>query len=174
MTDERLQNIVFERNLLFGTAGGSGKLLASVQNGTFRDNVFNTANTTGADLSLQFARRGIEWNSTPGAPNNPSEPQYDEAFNNSCYSLSASNGCIGFDGVNFHSPGNDGWAKNNLYYNPTGGTTVANTGTGDTVANNTAVVNSNPGFINGGGGLNLLSDFMRIKIFGRHLRTGVL
>ena len=41
-TDERLQNIVFERNLIYATASGSGKLLASVQNGTFRDNVFDT------------------------------------------------------------------------------------------------------------------------------------
>jgi hypothetical protein len=160
VTDERLRNIVFERNLLYGTAVGSGRLLASVQNGTFRDNVFNTADTVGTNLSLQIARRGIEWNSTPGAPDNPAEPQYNEAFNNTCYSLSSANGCIGFDGDYFHSPGNNGWARNNLYYNPTGGTTVSNTGTGNSISNNTSSVTSNPVFINGGGGFNLLSDFM--------------
>lgn len=165
VTDERLQNIVFERNLLYATAPGSGRLLASVQNGTFRDNVFSTAKTTGTDLSLQIARRGVEWNSTPGAPDMPSEPQYNEAFNNSCYSLSASNGCIGFSGENFHSPGNNGWAKNNLFYNPTGGTTVSNTGTGNSVSNNTANVKSNPVFINGGGSLDLLSDFMPTAMY---------
>jgi hypothetical protein len=160
VTDERLQNIVFERNLLFGTSAGAGKLLASVQNGTFRDNVFNTAETTGTDMGLQIARRGIEWNGTPGAPDKSLEPQYNEAFNNSCYSRSASNGCIGFSGENFHSPGNNGWAKNNLYYNPAGGTTISNSGTGNLVSNNTATVTGDPVFINGGGGFNLLSDFM--------------
>ena len=160
VTDERLQNIVFERNLVIGTAGGSGKVLTSVQNGTFRDNVFNTADTSGTDFSLQIARRGVEWNSTAGAPTNPSEPQYNEAFNNSCYSLSSSNGCIGFNGVNFRSPGNSGWAKNNLYYNPAGGTTVSNTGAGNAISNNTSTVASNPVFVNGGGSFNLISDFM--------------
>jgi hypothetical protein len=160
VTDERLRNIVFERNLLYGTTVGSGRLLASVQNGTFRDNVFNTADTVGTNLSLQIARRGIEWNSTPGAPDKPAEPQYNEAFNNTCYSLSSANGCIGFDGDYFHSPGNNGWAKNNLYYNPAGGTTVSNTGTGNSISNNTSAVTGNPVFINAGGGFNLLADFM--------------
>jgi hypothetical protein len=160
VTDERLRNIVFERNLVMSASGGSGKVLASVQNGTFRNNVFNTANTTGIDFGLQIARRGGEWNSTPGAPVVPLEPQYNEAYNNSCYSLSPSNGCIGFDGVNFHSPGNNGWARNNLYYNPAGGTTISNTGTANTIGNNTAAVTSNPMFVNGGGSFNLLSDFM--------------
>src|SRR5450755_440949 len=165
VTDESLQKIVFERNLIVGVPSGSGKVLASVQNSTFRDNVFNTANTVGTDFSLQIARRGVEWNSTPGAPSNSSEPQYDEAYNNSCYSLSRANGCIGFDGVNFRSPGNDGWVKNNLYYNPAGGTTVSNTGTANTVSNNTATVTGNPDFINAGGSFDLLSDFMPTKNF---------
>ncbi len=53
------------------------------------------------------------------------------------------------------------FAKNNLFYVPSKATgpTVDNTGSGNTVSNNTATVTNSPGFTNGSGDFSLISDF---------------
>ncbi len=155
VTDERLRDIVFERNLVFGTAGGSGKVIASVQNGSFRDNIFNGISAGGSQYGLQLAKRGVEWTGTPGAPANAAEPQFDEAFNNTCYGSI----CIGFTGADFQSAANNGWARNNLMHSPGGGTTVTNAGSGNSVSNNTTAVSNDPGFSNGSGSFLFITDY---------------
>jgi len=155
VTDERLRNIVFERNLVYGTSGGSGKVLASVQNGSFRDNAFNGINSGGSQYGLQMAKRGVEWTNTSGAPVNASEPQYDEAYNNTCYGSI----CIAFSGSDFQSPANSGWAKNNLMHSQSGGSTVSDSGSGNTVSNNTSNVSNDPGFANASGSFMFITDY---------------
>jgi hypothetical protein len=47
-----------------------------------------------------------------------------------------------------------------MYYRSTSGaSTVVNTGTGNTVSNNTTTVTANPGFTNGSGTFRVISDF---------------
>ncbi len=52
-------------------------------------------------------------------------------------------------------------ARNNLFYVPSRATgpTVDNTGSGNTVSNNTVTVTNNPGFTNGSGNFSLITDF---------------
>src|SRR5258708_10821664 len=52
-------------------------------------------------------------------------------------------------------------AKTHLFYVPPTPTVPAvdNTGSGNTVSNNTATVTNNPGFTNGSGSFSLISDF---------------
>ena len=52
-------------------------------------------------------------------------------------------------------------ARNNLFYVPgtATGPAVHNTGSGNTVSNNTTTVTSSPGFMNGSGSFSLISDF---------------
>ncbi len=155
VTDERLRDIVFERNLVFGSSGSSGKVIASVQNGSFRDNIFNGISAGGSQYGLQLAKRGVEWTGTSGAPVNAAEPQFDEAFNNSCYGSI----CIGFSGADFQSAANNGWARNNLMHSPSGGSTVTNSGSGNAVSNNTSTVSNDPGFSNASGSFKFITDY---------------
>jgi hypothetical protein len=147
--DERLRNIVFERNIVStGPRGAGGKLLVSAQNETIRDNVFYTASglSPAPYYPVQVAQRGIE-----------PVPQGVEAYNNTCY---LSQYCIGFDGVFYHAPPVNSYAKNNLYYNTSNSyATVVDKGTGNTVSNNTSTPTSNLGLTNGSGSFSLLSDF---------------
>lgn len=148
VTDERLQNIVFERNLLYGVSGSSGKCIFDVQNGSVRDNVSYGVNTGGSQYAFQFFNRGYSWNYTSGAPVNNSAPQYDEAYNNTCDGAI----CVGFTAAGYTSsttaaPANNGLISNNLMYSTGGGSAVTNGGTGNTISNNTATVTNNPGFV---------------------------
>jgi hypothetical protein len=154
--DERLRNIVVERNLFSGStsAPGGKLLLVSAVNETVRDNVFYMPGNPShyAYFGVQVGERGIE-----------PVPSGVEVYNNTCYAPNAVQGqtCVGLDGVTMRAPAIDSVAQNNLLYVPAGGhTTVVNNGTGNTVTNNTATPTDNPGFTNGSGTFSLLSDFI--------------
>jgi hypothetical protein len=154
--DERLRNIVFERNLISGSTGAQGgrQLLVSAVNETVRDNVFYMPGNSSqfAIYGVQVAQRGVE-----------PVPSGVEVYNNTCY---APNGvttqtCIGFTNVgSLRAPPINSFAKNNLFYIPASGhSTVVDTGTGNTVTNNTASPTSNPAFTDGSGSFSVISDF---------------
>jgi hypothetical protein len=139
VTDERLRNIVIERNLFQGRdTGGGRQLLLSAVNATVRENVFDQS-VAGGGQGVQIAERGIE-----------PVPQHVEVYNNTCYGGT----CAAFSGNNFAAPGINSWAKNNLCY---AGGCISNGGTGNTVSNNTTSTSSNPGFIDASG--SVISDF---------------
>jgi hypothetical protein len=139
--DERLRNIVVERNIFQGSdTGGGRQILVSAVNETLRDNVFNQS-VAGGGQGIQVAKRGIE-----------PVPEYVQVYNNTCYGGT----CAAFSGSSFAAAGINSWAENNLCYT---GTCISNAGSGNTVSNNTASTSSNPGFTNGSGSLKLISDF---------------
>jgi hypothetical protein len=144
--DERLRNIVVERNLFSSGAAGGRQILVSAVNETVRDNVFYTTGSSPPAFGVQVARRGIE-----------PVPSGVEVYNNTCYQVQI---CAGFDGISFSAPAVNSFAQNNLFYNSASGhATVMNNGTGNTVSNNTVSPTSNPDFIDGSGSFSLLSDF---------------
>jgi predicted nucleic-acid-binding Zn-ribbon protein len=139
--DERLRNIVVERNIFQGSSTNGGRqILVSAVNTTLRDNVFNQS-VAGGGQGIQVARRGIE-----------PVPQFVEIYNNTCYEGT----CAAFSGANYAAPGINSWAQNNLCYL---GSCISNSGTGNTVSNNSASTSSNPGFTNASGSLSVISDF---------------
>ncbi len=139
--DERLRNIVVERNIFQGSSTGGGRqLLVSAVNETVRDNVFNQS-VAGGGQGIQVARRGIE-----------PVPQFVEIYNNTCYEGT----CAAFSGSNFAAPGINSWAQNNLCYL---GSCISKSGTDNTVSNNSASTSNNPGFTNASGSLSVISDF---------------
>ena len=146
-TDERLRNIVIERNIFAGTSGAvaSGRQMQiSGVNITARDNVFNgAASGGGGGFGVQIAQRGIE-----------PIPQYVEIYNNTCYG-GGSVDCVGFSATGNVAAGINSWAMNNMGYQM--GAAVQNGGSGNTVSNNATV--SNPGFTNASGNYSLISDF---------------
>jgi hypothetical protein len=154
--DERLRNIVFERNLIAGSTGAQGgrQLLVSAVNETVRDNAFYMPGTSSLYpiFGVQVAERGIE-----------PVPTGVEVYNNTCYAPNAVQGqtCIGFNNVgDLATPATDSYAENNLFYTPASGhSTVENTGTGNMVSDNTASPSSNPEFADGSGSFSLISDF---------------
>jgi len=142
VTDERLRNIVVERNIFAGRSTGGGRqILVSAVNTTLRDNVFN-GTVAGGGSGAQIAQRGIE-----------PVPQHVEFYNNTCY---GGGSCAAFSGTNFAAPGINSFAKNNMFYNSG---TIANSGSGNTISNNTVSPSSNPRFVNGSGTFSLISDF---------------
>jgi hypothetical protein len=144
--DERLRNIVVERNLFSSGASGGRQILVSAVNETVRDNVFYASGSVQPPaFGVQAARRGIE-----------PVPSGVEVYNNTCDQVQY---CAVLDGVTESAPAINSYAKNNLFYNSGGGTTVADTGSGNTVSNNTISPASNPGFVNGSGSFSLISDF---------------
>ena len=158
--DERLRNFVIERNLYSAstTAWGGKLLMVSGANMTLRDNVFYMPGPSSKIypiLGAQVAQRGS---------GNLLTVQYNEVYNNTCYAPTPrpNQTCIGFDTMGARSaPSINSCAKNNLFYVPAKATgpTVDNTGSGNTVSNNTATVTNNPGFTNGSGNFSLISDF---------------
>jgi hypothetical protein len=145
--DERLRNIVVERNLFSSGAPGGRQLLVSAVNETVRDNVFYTAGASQPPAwGVQVAKRGIE-----------PVPSGVEVYNNTCDQVQV---CIALDGVTMAAAPINSVAQNNLFYIPASGhATVVNTGTGNTVSNNTVAPTSNPSFTNGSGTFSFLSDF---------------
>jgi hypothetical protein len=154
--DERLRNIVVERNLFSGSTGAQGgrQLLVSAVNETVRDNVFYMPGNSSqyAIYGVQVAQRGVE-----------PLPSGVEVYNNTCYAPNgvATQTCIGFTNVgNLKAPPINSAAKNNLFYVPASGhSTVVDTGIGNIVTNNTASPTSNPSFTNGSGSFSVISDF---------------
>jgi hypothetical protein len=158
--DERLRNFVIERNLYSAstTAWGGALLLVSGANITIRDNVFYMPGPSSKIypiLGVQVAQRGS---------GNLLAVQYNEVYNNTCYAPNTqpNQTCIGFDTMGARSaPSINSVARNNLFYVPSRATgpAVDNTGSGNTVSNNTATVTNDPGFTNGSGSFSLISDF---------------
>lgn len=158
--DERERNIVIERNIYNSTTNGGGDtlLLLSAANATLRDNAFYMpalSSSIYAGTGAIVAQRGSGGGEVV---------QFNEAFNNTCFAPNhePSQQCIGFDtsGSTVTATANS-FGQNNLFYVPTTATgpAVHNTGTGNTVSNNTATVTANPGFTNGGGSFLLMTDF---------------
>jgi hypothetical protein len=158
--DERLRNFVIERNLYSSstTSEGGSLLLVSGANMTLRNNVFYMPAPSSMIypiLGVQVAQRGS---------GNLLTVQYNEVYNNTCYAPNSipSQMCIGFDTLGQKSaPSINSFAENNLFYVPSKatGATVDNTGSGNTVSNNTATVTANPSFSDGSGDFSLISDF---------------
>jgi hypothetical protein len=153
--DERMRNIVVERNLFSAGLGAQGGrlILVSAVNESVRDNVFYIPSTTKSApfRGVQVAQRGAE-----------PVPQAVELYNNTCYFLVAQSGqaCVSFDGVNFGAPGTHSYAENNLLYTATNGyPTVVNNGAGNTVSSNTPTSTNNPALTNDSGDFSLISDF---------------
>jgi Putative Ig domain len=148
VTDERLRNIVVERNLFSGTTAVGRDILVSAVNETVRDNVFYVA-STGPQYGVQIAERGIE-----------PVPQHVEFYNNTCYARTHMGSCAGFDGSSMSAPGINSWAENNLFYDGgTNTTTIVNDGSGNTVSNNTTNSSVNPEVANANGAYNMVADF---------------
>jgi hypothetical protein len=157
--DERLRNFVIERNLYSAstTAEGGELLMLSGANMTLRDNVFYMPAPNSMIypiMGAQLAQRGS---------GNLFTVQYNEAYNNTCYAPNSiqSQMCIGFNTVGQKSaPTINSFAQNNLFYVPGNtGPAVQNTGSGNTVSNNSTNVAASPGFTNGSGSFSLISDF---------------
>ena len=153
--DERLRNIVFERNLFEASTGvqGGRQLLVSAVNETVRDNVFYMPGTSAKypAYGVQVAKRGVE-----------PVPSGVEAYNNTCYAPTAVDGqtCVGFDGNSMSAPAINSTAQNNLFFlSAAGHSTVVNKGAGNTVSNNSVSPNGNPGFTNASGLFNVITDF---------------
>ena len=150
--DERLRNIVVERNLFVGVSGGFGRqMLVSAVNETLRDNVFHVTagDSTPPQYGAQIAQRAIE-----------PVPQYLEFYNNTCYALQAIGSCIGFDGTGFSATGLNSWAENNLFYdNAVISAVVVDNGSGTTVGANSTDSSADPLMVNAGGAFSLISDF---------------
>ena len=150
--DERLRNIVVERNLFRGVAGGFARqILVSAVNETLRDNVFHvTAGAASApQYGAQVAQRGVE-----------PVPQSVELYHDTCYALQTMRSCVGFDGANFAAPGTNSWAQDNLFYNNGITSTVAvDNGGGNTVSANSADSALDPLMLNASGAFSWLADF---------------
>ncbi len=142
-SDERLRYSVFERNLFAGTESDGRQILVSGTNISVRDNVFQNAS---GSFGVQVAQRGIE-----------PPPKYVQVYNNTCYG-GGSAACVAFNtsGTVGPTPVANSWAENNLIFN---GGVVADSGSGNTVSNNTTATSNDPGFINGSGNFSLISDF---------------
>ena len=158
--DERLRYIVLERNYFNAptSAYGGTQFLLSAQNTTVRDNVFNM---TGAAIKQYPAYGVLAGQRGSLAP----ITQYVEVYNNSFYGSADTFGSqtnIAFAVAgDLVSAASNSVAENNLAYMLTtgGGSTVQNTGTGNTVSNNTATRTNNPAFTNGTGLYSIMSDF---------------
>jgi hypothetical protein len=153
--DERLRNIVFERNLLSGSTGAQGgrQLLVSAVNETARDNVFFMPGTQSQYpiYGIQVAQRGIE-----------PVPSGVEVYNNTCFAPDAIAGqaCVAFDMAGgLSAPATNSIAENNLFYVAGSHVTVVNSGANDTVTNNTSSPAGNPGFKNVSRKFSVISDF---------------
>jgi hypothetical protein len=151
--DERLRNIVVERNLFRGVSGDFGRqILVSAVNETLRDNIFHVtaADSTAPQYGAQIAQRA-------GEP----VPQYVEFYNNTCYALNAMGSCVGFDGANFAAPGRNSWVRNNLFYNNGGSSSpvVVDNGIGNSISANTVDSAADPLMVDASGSFSLVPDF---------------
>jgi hypothetical protein len=154
--DERLSNILVERNLFSATTGVSDgrELLVSAVNETVRDNIFYIATgaTNAPFLGVQIAKRGIE--PTASAV---------EIYNNTFYFLTTQSGqsAFAFSGTNYSGvAGINSYAKNNLFYSSTAGhSTFTDSGTGNTISNNTSTNTNDPSITNGSGTFGFTYDF---------------
>jgi hypothetical protein len=157
VTDERIQFVVEERNLYSPSASGA-QLLAGAMNETVRDNVFfNSAVTMGnrgfQGTSNNTVAQPCAGTGTTAAPVIALYPTGNEAYNNTC----DGNGCVALGGGNgVTSAANNSFLQNTMTFSSSG---VTNTGSGNTVSNNSPNTTNNPGFTNGSGSFSVISDF---------------
>lgn len=153
VTDERLRNIVIERNFFQTSVNGGRELLVSGQDIAVRDNIFSLGNM---DWGVQIGQRGnFSWRTT-GV----------EAYNNTCYSSSSGTSnqrCIILSNTTLggSTPPSSCTVKNTLVYFPrsSGAATIMNDGNGNSLSNNTTNVTANPAFTNASGKFSAISDF---------------
>lgn len=157
-SDERLRNIVVERNILDATqtvSQGGFAFESQATNQTVRDNVFylsQSGTSTYSGIGFGVGQRAT--NGINSAAN--------EVYNNTCYTTSSKGqDCITLAAIGDLIAGaGTSIVKNNLFYASAGANaTVVNTGSGNTVSNNTSTVTTNPAFTNGSGAFNLLTDY---------------
>ena len=157
--DERLRNIVIERNLFSGTTGAQGgrQLMASAVNKTVRDNVFympGNGTSTYAILGAQLAQRG----SAIQPPVTGSE-----AYNNTCYvpSGGAYQSCIGLDTTgSMGSPAANSYAQQQPVLRrrrPMPRSTILAAAIRYRTTRHRPL--PSPGFTNGSGSFSVISDF---------------
>lgn len=157
--DERLRNLIFERNLIVGATGAATdgrQVILSGVNFSFRDNVCYVPSgvPNAAFTCVQAQTRGVE----PAA-------QAIEIFNNTAYWLSyqtgGSNYMVGFDNLGGGgTAAKNSFAENNLYFvNGHLWPAVTNNGTGNTVSNNTATSTNNPAITNASTTFSVITDF---------------
>jgi hypothetical protein len=164
--DERMRNIVIERNLWAWTSTNvccETELFAAGANFTIRNNAFYMP-TFGSTYPLNgviMAQRG-----TGNCSSSCFTVQYNEAYNNTCYapsSTATNRQCIAYDTSGGSSAATaNSFAKNNLFYvtgTSTGALAVHDTGAGNTVSNNTSTVTNNPGFGNYSGVWTRITDY---------------
>ncbi len=157
--DERLRNILVERNMFKGSTQAQGGVLVmvSAQNVTLRDNVLDMLGPDAFHypiLGIQGAKRG---SGNIIATNL-------EVYNNTCYAPGnqPNQTCIGFDTIGSRAlAASNSIARNNLYYvsSASGKSVVDNTGSGNTVSDNSPNIALNPAFTNASGNFSLPSDF---------------
>ena len=136
-SDERLRYVVFEKNWMVAGSGQSEAVETSAVSSVFRNNILDLSGATDHH-GFDITQRGIE----------PASSDV-RVYNNTIYSSDASN----FVGVNIVSAASSITAENNLGYAPssTSRTMVSDSGSGDTVSNNSsdAQVLTSPNFTSG-------------------------
>lgn len=155
--DERIRTVVFERNLLQPNDVTSVAMIVSGQNMTVRDNVFyvGVSQTNPSYYMVQVGSRG----------NFPAWPaQNNEVYNNTGLLRTSKTGTamVAFSGAPpMTVAGNNNFARNNMYYNVTvpAQPAVVDSGTANTISNNTVTSTAGPGFTNSSGTFNVISDF---------------
>jgi len=142
--DERVKNIIVERNWFTPQADTQIPLIIWAQDVTVRNNLFV--------LTGNLAHRGSQVDQRGGEP----APANVSFYNNTFYSNSPDN----FIPINFIL-GTGHIAKNNLGYAPLANTTIAMISGTATIANNTsdAGILLSPSFTNASGTLSLPADF---------------
>ena len=161
--DERLRNIVVERNFFVATTGATDGsfVFASSVNTTIRDNIFfvDPSSASPPEFATQVCARP---NTVNGVLNPP--PTGMEVYSNTMLAeanqsgmamvgLSSGGPCTGAAAAN-------SFAQNNLFFTTfSGHSTVNNTGSGNAVMNNTVTPTNNPSFTTGSGNFSLITDF---------------
>jgi hypothetical protein len=181
--DERHLDIIMERNISLTATGSGGNRgsFTSGQNITVRNNIMVMATSGSNYVQLGYqpgARAACTLTGTcnnSGSATNCAQtgtesvpgflPTGQEYYNNTCYAPTGHplDTCVANDTTGGWTPAQNSIIQNNMMYVATGSgySTTTNTGTGNTVTNNTANASntSSPGFKNGSGGFNLMTDF---------------
>lgn len=137
-SDERIQNVVFERNWVIGKSASNVELWWQCQTCTIRDNIIRTANSTVGGVWLNRV--------SASAPTN----NLNFIYNNTFYNTSS----FAFIGVNIDSTATNTTVKNSLCWSPSSSsasTVINNAGASTTASNNSTNTQcrsggSNPGF----------------------------
>ena len=179
--DERFYDIVIERNLFVETHDNLGNfLLLSGERETVRDNVFfiGAGFSHPSFFNVQIAERAGTNCGSPPCPATTQTTQHTEAYNNTGYALSfrSPQVLIAFDPAGMSgAAGANSWVQNNLDYSVgSGATVVTNSGSGNTISNNTTNTSANPGILNASGTYGVLSDFQPTANYSGGIAVPVL